>query len=327
MNSRGRAGIRLRQLALCWCLLHGSAASGAEPCGLGLRAPLEGPGERPRQEHDLRFVIPLDDARYRAFDNVGAIFVPTPMSRGELRKTGSGTLVDACHVLTAYHVVFPEIDLVNARPRVFQFDPQRVVSFRFGQRSARTQGESEFAHVIEGRPLDLGIFDPFTPNYADELLLVRLNRSAPAHYPRLRLDGDVDYVPGRANFIAAGFPVDGMSPAGDYRLYGDRCAIMGPDRISGYATNCSLTAGVSGGALFRVTEDAACEQPVELRLAGVPNQQDGPGLFAKHHPKRRSFVVPIARNRALLERALARSPCPAAEPEAEAAERNGETPP
>lgn len=311
---RVRAPMNLRLAALCLCLLNLQTALGAETCGLGLRAQVDEPGERPRQEHDLRFVIPVEDARYRAFDNVGAIFVPTPMSRGELRKTGSGTLLDACHVLTAYHVVFPEIDLVNARPRVFQFDAQRVVSFRFGRRSERKDGESEFAHVIEGRPLDLGIFDPFAPSYADELLLVRLNRSAPAHYPRLRLDGDDDYVPGQADFVAAGFPLDGMSLRGDYRLYGDRCAIIGPDRISGYATNCSLTAGVSGGALFRVTQDAACEHPVELRLAGVPNQQDGPGMFAKDHPKRRSFVVPIARNRALLERALARSPCPAVEP-------------
>ena len=197
-----------------------------------------------------------------------------------------------------------------ARPRTFQFDPQRVVSFRFGRRDTREPQGSEFSQVIEGRPVDLGIFDPFAPNYADELLLVRLNRPAPAHYPRLRLDGDQDYVPGRPDYIAAGFPIDGMSPQGLYRLYGDRCAIMGPDPISGYATNCSLTAGVSGGALFRVTEDPACERPVELRLAGIPNQQDGPDLFPKDHPKRRSFVVPIARNRALLERALARKPCP-----------------
>lgn len=264
-----------------------------------------------QREYDLRFEIPRDDPRYRAFDRVGAVYVPTLNSRGQLRKTGSGTLIDRCHVLTAYHVVFPEIDLVNGRPRVFQFDSKRVVMFRFGRGVLLGAEEAgEFAHAIEGHPVDLGVFDPYEPSYADELLLVRLHRSAPPEFTPIPIDGDADYIPGRMDFVAAGYPLDGVGRDGRYRLLGDRCAILGPDRISGYATNCSLTAGFSGGALFRVTEDAQCLAGVEVRLAGVPNQQDGPSLFAKDDPSRRSYVVPIARNLAVLEHALAKDPCP-----------------
>lgn len=300
-------------VALCLVLPSNLAWAGID-CGIGRTPPpADEQAAEPRREFDLRFVIPATEPRYRAFDNIGAIYVPTLTSRGDLRKTGSGTLIDACHVLTAYHVIFPEIDLLNGQPRVFRFDPKRIVSFRFGRRDARDANGSEFAHIIEGRPLDLGIFDPYEPNFADELLLVRLNHSAPAQYPSLRLDGDAGYTPGQADFIAAGYPLDGLSHEGVYRLYGDRCAILGPDRISGYATNCSLTAGVSGGALFRVSEDAECRESVEVRLAGVPNQQDGPNLFPKDDPKRRSFMVPIARNLGVLERALAKDPCPTAE--------------
>ncbi|MGQ0619122.1 MAG: trypsin-like serine peptidase [Panacagrimonas sp.] len=304
---------RIGLVVTLYLAVSATAAPADVPCGIGRTPPpVDRQNSQPRREHDLRFVIPASEPRYRALDNVGAVYVPTQTSGGQLRKTGSGTLIDACHVLTAYHVVFPEIDLINGRPRVFQFDPRRVVMFRFGRRDEHdADGGSEFDHAIEGRPVDLGVFDPFAPNYADELLLVRLNDSAPAHYGPLRLDGDADYVPGSMDFIAAGYPLDGLSADGVYRLYGDRCAILGPDRISGYATNCSLTGGVSGGALFRVSEDAECSEPVELRLAGVPNQQDGPTLFPKDDPQRRSFVVPIARNRGVIERALAKDPCPA----------------
>lgn len=259
------------------------------------------------REHDLRFVIPANEPRYRAFDHVGAVFIPSLLSAGELRKSGSGTLIDACHVLTAYHVVFPEIDLIRQRP--FKFDPARAVHFRFGRRDASAPEPQEFLHSIEGYPLDLGIFDPYSPIYTDELLLVRLKRSAPVDYAPLALDGDTGYSLGEHDFIAAGFPLDGMSRGGMYQLYGDRCAILGFDLLGGYATNCSLTPGVSGGALFRVHEDAECQKPAELRLAGVPNQQDGPDLFPKNHPRRRSYVVPIARNRKVLEKALAADSC------------------
>lgn len=312
---------------LCLLLAAGSAAAeSACPLGSGHAAAV-GAGEAPRAAHDLRFVIASEDARYRAFDRVGAIYVAAPSSRGELRKTGSGTLIDACHVLTAYHVVFPEVDLVHARKGVFQFDPQRVVRFRFGVRAQRGAGGSEFAHSIEGRPVDLGVFNPYARNYADELLLVRLLHSAPAELPPLPLDGDVDYVPGRADFVAAGFPLDSLSRAGLYRLFGDRCAILGPDRISGYATNCSLSDGVSGGALLRVREDAQCREPALLRLAGIANQKDGPDFFPKDHPTRRSYVVPIARNRTVIERALARDPCEPAPPATFDAQNLSRSPP
>ncbi|MGQ0700446.1 MAG: trypsin-like serine peptidase [Panacagrimonas sp.] len=295
----------MKQIATALCLMLVCATSAATDCPIGSEPTPGEPGDAPRGEHDLRFVIDGSDPRHRAFDNVGAIYVSALSSRGELRKTGSGTLIDACHVLTAYHVVFPEVDLVHARKGVFEFDPQRVVRFRFGGGDKT----AEFAHSIEGRPVDLGIFDPYARNYADELILVRLNTSAPADYKPLPLDGDSDYVPGKPDFIVAGFPLDGLSRAGSYRLFGDRCAIMGPDRISGYATNCSLTDGVSGGALFRFREDADCRAPIELQLAGVANQKDGPDLFPKDHPTRRSYVVPIARNRGVIERALAKDPC------------------
>lgn len=298
-----------RALAALCLLLAAAMPVAAGDCPLGSTASAGEAGDAPRGEHDLRFVIAPEDSRYRAFDRVGAIYVAALSSRGELRKTGSGTLIDSCHVLTAYHVVFPEVDLVHARKGVFQFDPQRVVRFRFGVRSARAARGSEFAYSIEGRPVDLGIFNPYARNYADELLLVRLQHAAPMDYPPLPLDGDVDYVPGRADFIAAGFPLDGLSRAGLYRLFGDRCAILGPDRISGYATNCSLSDGASGGPLLRVREDTECRDPPLLRLAGVANQKDGPDFFPKDHPTRRSYVVPIARNRAVIERALARDPC------------------
>lgn len=295
--------------ALALILLTASAAVPGEDCPLGRTPTPVEPGDAPRGEHDLRFVIPAAEPRYRAFDHVGGVYVAALSSRGELRKTGSGTLIDACHVLTAYHVVFPEVDLVHARKGVFQFDPERVVSFKFGVRETNGAKGTEFEHSIEGRPLDLGIFDPYARNYADELILVRLQHSAPAEYQPLPLDGDLDYAPGRPDFVVTGYPLDSLSRAGVYRLFGDRCAILGPDRISGYATNCSLTDGVSGGALFRVEEDAACGQPVRLRLAGVANQKDGPDLFPKDHPTRRSYVVPMARNRGVVERALAQDPC------------------
>lgn len=249
------------------------------------------------QDDDKRFVLPRERAWFKAFDHVGAVSIKAKFTKGAWRKSGSGTLISACHVLTSYHVVFPDFA---------PFDPHRKVMFSFGVSSA---SGSPFKYAIEGTPVDIGLFDPRRPVHLLDQIVVRLKERAPAEYHGLDFAA-VDPNDFGADVYACGYPGELNVFADDPRaLYCDKCQVKGYHYLRGYETNCTMPAGTSGGAVFRLLKDAACDPALKLALVGAPNQSPGAELFPKNHPRIRSFVTDYQRTLAAIRGSIAQDDC------------------
>lgn len=177
------------------------------------RRAFEAPGD------DKRFVLPRERAAFHAFDRVGAVAIKARVTQQRWRKSGSGTLINACYVLTSYHVVFP--DFVG-------FNAARSVMFSFG---VPTQAGKPFKYAIEGAPVDLGLFDPQRPVHLLDQVLIRLKERVPApHAP-------IDFTAAPAQdygveVYACGFPGElNTFKDSPQSLYCDKCQVKGYARL------------------------------------------------------------------------------------------------
>ncbi len=256
--------------------------------------------------YDKRFIVPRELSAFAVFEVVGAIAIKAKLTRQRWRKSGSGTLIGACHVLTSYHVVFP--DLVK-------FDPAREVTFSFG---VPDDGTQPFKYSVEGMPVDVGLYDPSRPVHLFDQVLIKLKARVPqsAHVEF----ASVNPAEFGADVYACGYPGE-LNTFSDrpQALFCDRCQVKGYHYLRGYETNCTMPEGTSGGAVFRPLPDAACDPDLKLALLGAPNQSPEPELFPKDHPRIRSFATDYVRSQAAVQRLIGADDCdklPQAQPRA-----------
>ncbi len=240
------------------------------------------------QSADKRFVLPREREAFKDFDRVGVVSIRDKLTRDKLVKSGSGTLINACYVLTSYHVVFPDFD-----SRSFKYNAKRSVVFSFGVSDDQAR---PFKQSIEGIPVDLGLFDPQRPVHLLDQLLIRLKQPVALQGHAIEFAAVAAQDFGDAHVWACGFPgnVDLVGGA-PQSLYCDQCQIKGYHDLRGYETNCTMPAGTSGGGVFRMDKDAQCEAGFKLRLVGAPNQSPEREVFPKDHPRIRSFVTDFNR--------------------------------
>lgn len=81
--------------------------------------------------------------------------------------------------------------------------------------------------------------------------------------------------------------------------------------MRGYETNCTMPAGTSGGAVFRLLPDAVCDPDRKLALLGAPNQSPEPEIFPKDHPRIRSFVTDYSKTLAVIRQIIEKDDCAA----------------
>jgi hypothetical protein len=201
-------------------------------------------------------------------------------------------------VLTSYHVVFPDLA---------PFSTARRVAFSFG---AGPVAGAPFKYVAEGTPVDIGLYDPARPVHSLDQVLIRLARRAPSHYEKISI-ADVDVKDfGSAEVFACGYPgsmdiVGGAAEA----LYCDVCQIKGYHYLRGYETNCTMPAGTSGGAVFRMLKDRDCDPALRVALIGAPNQSPEAEIFPKNHPRIRSYVSDYHKALAAIKRIIDADDC------------------
>jgi Trypsin-like peptidase domain len=265
---------------------------------------------------DQRFILPRERSGFATFDHIGAVSIKDALTERRWFKSGSGTLISACYVLTSYHVVFPDFA---------QFNTQRRVAFSFGV--SKLDG-TPFKYAAEGVPVDIGLFNPQRPVYALDQVLIRLKQRAPAEYAKLEF-ADVDVKDfGAAEVYACGYPGDLDIFTGDPApLLCDRCQVKGYHYLRGYETNCTMPAGTSGGAVLRALKDKNCDPQLKLALVGAPNQAPEVEVFPKNHPRIRSFVSDYNKAAAAIKRIVDRDDCaPLAELQAQSPPTYGYSP-
>ncbi len=257
---------------------------------------------------DKRFVLPRERGDFRAFDHVGAVSIKDKFTRQRWLKSGSGTLISACYVLTSYHVVFPDFA---------DFTQARKVTFSFG---VSERSDKPFKYSIEGVPVDIGLFDPQRPIYAIDQVLIRLNQPAPPEYQPMDFVDVASKDFGDAEVYACGYPgdINSIFEGEPQALYCDKCQVKGYNYLRGYETNCTMLAGTSGGGVFRVLKDATCDPRLKVALVGAPNQSPDGAVFPKNHPRIRSFVTDFNKTLSAIKRIVDHDNCaPRLEPQAQ----------
>jgi Trypsin-like peptidase domain len=293
----GRRGLGACSLALC--LLHAPLTHGArDQC-----VPTEALSQLNQEISDIlrspsddkRFVLPRDRAAFKSFERVGAVSIRDRFTHDKLVKSGSGTLINACYVLTSYHVVFPDFER-----DAFRYNPKRKVVFSYG---VSEDGRRPFKRSMEGVPVDLGLFDPERPIFAFDQVLIRLKEPIVMETDAIELgDADVSKL-SDASVWACGYPGDvDLAGGTPQSLYCDQCQVKGYHDVRGFETNCTMVSGTSGGGVFRLAKDARCEAGLMLKLVGAPNQSPEPEIFPKDHPRIRSFVTDFQRTLAVIKR-------------------------
>jgi hypothetical protein len=251
---------------------------------------------------DKRFVLPRDRAAFKSFNRVGAVSIRDRFTRDKLVKSGSGTLINACYVLTSYHVVFPDFERGT-----FQYNPKRKVVFSFGVSDDRSR---PFKRSVEGVPVDLGLFDPQRPIFAFDQLLIRLREPVEMETDAIELGDSEAAKLGDARVWACGYPGDvDMERGAPQPLTCDQCQVKGYHDLRGFETNCTMVSGTSGGGVFRLAKDARCEAGLRLKLVGAPNQSPEREIFPKDHPRIRSFVTDFHRTLAVIKRIVDQDDC------------------
>ena len=260
--------------------------------------------------NDKRFVVPREREAFKNFDRVGVVSIRDKFTRGRFIKSGSGTLINACYVLTSYHVVFPDYD-----SKAFKYNPGRRVAFSFGISEDQTK---PFKRSVEGIPIDLGLFDPERPIHFLDQLLVRLKQPVALDEETIEFATVTAKDNGDTRVWACGYPGDvDLTNGAPQSLYCDQCQIKGYHDLRGFATNCTMPAGTSGGGVFRMEKDKQCETGFKLRLVGAPNQSPEREVFPKDHPRLRSFVTDFNKSMATIKKIIDADDCaPIVEPNA-----------
>ena len=263
---------------------------------------------RPDNE-DTRFIIDRNDnGFFKSTRNVGIVYARLPGRTAKVQFLGSATLISPCFALTAYHVVHGTEAIDDA-----QVTPSTDANVGFGVFPIAGRIDQFDKRSVGASAFDPGIIDLHAKAWSDDILLLRLHerQAAYMHAPVSlghvfdRRLSKLSWLSSEDFLLATGFAGERIALENKVELQGDFCQPTGASAGAGLNTNCVLTKGMSGGAVFHVFR--AADGGVERELIGVPTQPSiGNGLFAKNS-NGRSLVAPltptkIAKIRAIIDR-------------------------
>lgn len=315
-TQRINLGSRLSLLALAWPLVF--ALNGCRTLPTTNR-----PAALPSTDAerlDTRVVIDrlnpqnnVGGADLSALNAVGVI-APVDYQSRHVYAYGTGFLIDACHVLTAAHVMYGwRGDYATAPPL------GQPAQFALGQTSPEDHNETEglkffyqgavTAHGNSGR--HGGRTDHSDIDWAIVTLSTTVSAIAPIPLHALdpRKDGQNWISNAHETVGAAGFPGDRMDldlTQAHRRLWGSYGQVLrvSYDTSSGYASMTSTnpaTAGTSGGAMFAVVAK-------HIVAVGIVQSVFGDGIHHKNvEPTVSVLITPTLLNE--IESALHSNPC------------------
>lgn len=240
--------------------------------------------------------IPLDLAKKEnaQFRGVGIVHGPIDLVRPLV--SGTGFLIDSCHVVTNAHVIMQErfSDVVHGRTK-YEAKKGFEYVFYLGQDAAPVRRPRL---AVTAKVIWDGIADK------KDIALLRLARNAPVEYVALRGLWQEDELLGIKNVaFHIGYPVlsnakrrEGIGP-----WLADRCAQHGDTSFAGdlWMFSCVSTPGNSGGPVFVTGKDG---RPLVLGVVTGGNDW-------KENSFQGAGVVPLFQVGEKIRQAVANDPC------------------